>query len=246
MVEARAENLPPTPAQWPDAVALSVELLRAVRAGQGAAEFDALARLPISELRRSLVSDAEKLAFWINVYNAGIQHALAHAPRQHRLRLKFFAKAGVRVAGRKLTFNAVEHGLLRRSSFAFTLGYLSNPFPSRFERTFRVERKDPRVHFALNCGAASCPPIAVYEPERIDAQLDLAARSYLEPTTVYNRAENGVTVSRLFLWFRGDFGGPDGVRELLERYGLIPAGSAPRLRYAPYDWTLALGRYAPD
>ncbi|WP_322797394.1 DUF547 domain-containing protein [Tepidiforma sp.] len=227
------------------AVALSQQLLRAVRAGQGTAEFEALATLSEGDLRRSLATDADKLAFWINVYNAGIQRVLAESPDRYSRRLRFFSTFGVEVAGHHLTFNAIEHGMLRRSMFAFSLGYMANPFPGRFERAFRLQRRDPRVHFALNCGAASCPPIAFYDPALIDAQLDLAAHSYLDTTTSYDPATNTVTVTRLFLWFRGDFGGPAGIRRLLARYEQIPPGSAPRLHFAPYDWTLSLDNYAP-
>lgn len=244
MVHSLSEQRIPggSPAAGP--VALSQDALRAVRSDQADSEFDALASLSEDELRRSLATDAEKLAFWINVYNAGIQRTLGASPDRYRRRLRFFATAGVRVAGRHLTFNAIEHGLLRRSMFAYSLGYLQNPFPGRFERSFQLQRRDPRVHFALNCGAASCPPVSVYDPALIDAQLDLAARSYLQSTTSYEPAENTVTVTRLFLWFRGDFGGPAGIRQLLARYEQIPPGAAPRLRFAPYDWTLALDRYS--
>ena len=38
---------------------------------------------------------------------------------------------------------------------------------------------DPRIHFALNCGAKSCPPIRVYSPPNLDSQLNRAAASFL-------------------------------------------------------------------
>ena len=37
---------------------------------------------------------------------------------------------------------------------------------------------DPRIHFALNCGAASCPPIRVYTPERLEFGLAAAASAF--------------------------------------------------------------------
>lgn len=215
--------------------------LSAVRRGAGEEELEALAKLTVAQLRAALPGDREKLAFWINVYNAGIQRELRRGPELYRHRFRFFARGGVKVAGRRLRFNAIEHGMLRRSMFGYSLGYVSNPFPGPFEREFRLERRDLRVHFALNCGAASCPPIAAYDPGAIDAQLDLAARGYLEGETTFDGARGVVTVPRLFLWFRRDFGGPRGTNALLRHFGVIPPSAHPRVRYGGFDWTLTPG-----
>ena len=37
-----------------------------------------------------------------------------------------------------------------------------------------VEKVDPRIHFALVCGAKSCPPIKLYTPENLEEALDSA------------------------------------------------------------------------
>ena len=201
----------------------------------------AIAQLSAADLARALTTQQQKLAFWMNVYNAGIQRTLRTEPGLYRHRLRFFGRNGVTVAGHQLSFNAIEHGLLRRSMFAYSLGYAANPIPGSFERQFRVDVRDARVHFALNCGAASCPPIAAYDAELVDGQLDIATASYLAAECAYDAASNSVTVPRLLLWFRGDFGGKQGILELLRRYECIPPGAAPRLRYARYDWTLSVG-----
>ena len=233
-------SVPPAGPQS-DVVALSAMALRAARAGTGDDELDSLASLTPGELRDGLLGDAEKLAFWINVYNAGIQYLLRRDPGAYGRKWRFFASAGVTIAGRRLSFNAIEHGMLRRSRFGYSLGYLSNPLPNGFERQFRLERPDPRIHFALNCGAASCPPISTYFAESIDAQLDLAAGSYVESECRYDPGSNIVTVPRLFFWFHGDFGGRRGTVEFLRRYAQLPPAVQPRVKYGPYDWTLAMG-----
>ena len=48
---------------------------------------------------------------------------------------------------------------------------------------------DPRIHFALNCGAVSCPPIAVYEGESLDEQLDIATEGFLEGNTIVDKED---------------------------------------------------------
>lgn len=214
--------------------------MRDARAGIGDDAFNRLARLSLPALASGLRTDPEKLAFWINVYNGGIQYELRRDPGAYRFRSWFFARRGVTVAGRWLSFNAIEHGMLRRSMFGYSLGYVSNPLPGSFERRFRMRVRDPRVHFALNCGATSCPPISGYDPDQIESQLDLAARSYLEGECRFDRRANRIELPRLFLWFRGDFGGPAGIHDILRRHQIVPPGTRPRLRYRDYDWSLRL------
>jgi hypothetical protein len=107
---------------------------------------------------------------------------------------------------------------------------------------FYPRSSDPRVHFALNCGARSCPPVSYYAGETLDRDLGLAATGFCEDdanvrasvcqrTSVDSRARTttvlNVTVSALFRWYRGDFGAND--REVLERVeAWCPPGSAKR------------------
>ena len=116
-------------------------------------------------------------------------------------------------------------------------------FVNDFEKQFRLEEVDFRIHFALNCGAASCPPIAFYSAENIDKELDMATASYLESDVEYYKAENKVVVSKLFQWFIADFGGKSGIIQILKKYGVIPASENPKISYKPYDWTLSLENY---
>jgi hypothetical protein len=167
------------------------------------------------------------------------------SPEAFDARNAFFTAPLVAVAGQRLSLDDVEHGLLRGSRPKWGGGYVRNPFPGAFERAFRVRERDHRVHFALNCGAAACPPIAAYEADRIDAQLDLATGSYLGSEVEYDPGAGVVRVPRLLLWFRGDFGGRDGILGLLRDHDCIPAGASPRIRYREYDWSLRTGTFAP-
>ena len=103
-------------------------------------------------------------------------------------------------------------------------------------RISRDDKNDPRVHFALNCGARSCPPVSYYAGETLDRDLGLAATGFCEDdanvSARVSQTSNGatvliVTVSALFRWYRGDFGAND--REVLERVeAWCPPGSAKR------------------
>jgi hypothetical protein len=107
---------------------------------------------------------------------------------------------------------------------------------------------DPRIHFALNCGAKSCPPIAAYTPDGIDDELDVATESYLSGTVRYEPdagllGRGVVHVPRLMLWYRGDFGGKSGILALLRAFDQVPEGARPRLKHLAYDWSLAPGEF---
>ncbi len=185
------------------------------------------------------------LAFWTNLYNAGTQLLLERRPALYESPLRFvrfFRADAVTVAGHDLGLDAIEQGILRGGRSRYGLGYLPRlPWP--FERRYRVDL-DSRIHFALNCGAESCPPIRAYEPDRIDDQLDLATESYLEGTVDYDPGAGVVRLPRLFLWYRGDFGGGRGIRRFLRAYDAIPADADPSLRYRSWDWSRAAGRFA--
>lgn len=120
---------------------------------------------------------------------------------------------------------------------------LYNAFPSRFERRFRVERADPRIHFALNCGAVSCPAIRFYSAERLEAELDLATRAFLASEARHDPAADRVDVSPIFRLYQGDFGGTRGILDFLRRHEVIPEGARPRLGYLPYDFSPKLGAF---
>jgi hypothetical protein len=219
-------------------------LLAVRRGGDPTPHADRLASLAPGRLRTALGDDDARRAFWLNVYNAGAHHRLRADPSLYDRRTRFFRRDLLTVAGHDLSLDDVEHGLLRRSLTAWGLGYVPRLRPDAFERTHRVAERDPRVHFALNCGAASCPPIAAYEADRVDEQLRLATESYLEMEVTYDAATNLVRVPRLFLWFPGDFGGRSGTRAFLRAHGAVPADAGRvRLRYRSYDWSLSLDAF---
>lgn len=224
---------------------LARNLLLAVRRNEPTEAFrHTLAGLNADELARVLGTDAARKAFWINLYNAFSQLLLAeHRTAFEQSRARFFATKWVPVAGFQVSLNDMEHGVLRRSKVWWSLGYLNKLMPSKFERMFRVEQVDFHIHFALNCGANSCPPIAVYDADHLESQLELATASFLETETRYDHATNTAHVSRLLLWYLGDFGGKNGIRRLLETQGRIPVGRRPRIRFNTYDWSLALGNF---
>lgn len=210
-------------------------------------QLDWLAGLDFKPFVASFRKDEDRLAFWINLYNGLTVHYLRNKPellQDSSSRRAHFNDKKIRIAGKDLSLNIIEHGILRRSKVWWSLGYLPDPFSSRTVKELRVEKLDPRLHFALNCGGKSCPPIRHYEPEKIHDQLELASASFIESES--SIAEDGGTVhiSRLFQWYQGDFGGLQGIRSWIAAYLPVPQGKW-KIKYQAYDWTLGLPDVPP-
>lgn len=197
-----------------------------------------------------------RIAFWINLYNAlmldaVIEFEVVQSVTEGRLGiLAFFRRAAYEIAGRRLSSNDIEHGILRDNR---GFPYLPGPHFSADDprRSWAVSPLEPRIHFALNCASLSCPPIRIYTPENIGQQLDLAARNFVDQSTRVNPQTNTLHTSALFKWYQVDFGSQDGVIEFItshlpqdERRGwVIERRHEVKLRYEPYDW--GLNQYRP-
>jgi len=165
---------------------LAQDLLVACKRGDSTADLRAaLAALDDGDLRPLREDRETALAFWLNCYNAGTQVLLTEHPDHYESSLRFirfFSAPAITVAGTQLSLDRIENGLLRGGRSKYGLGYLPKLLVTTFENRHRLRDCDPRIHFALNCGAESCPAIRAYEPQRIADQLNLATRSYLETT----------------------------------------------------------------
>jgi hypothetical protein len=222
--------------------------LEALRAGEDPSpSLDRLADASNDALRSLREDRATALAFWTNLYNVGTQLLLDRRPDLYDSRLRmvrFFRAPAVTVAGTDCSLDTIEHGILRGSRSKYGLGYLPRVFVSSFERRYRLDDPNPRVHFALNCGAASCPAIRAYAADDIDEQLDMATGAYLDTAVTYDAVTDTAALPQLFRWYRGDFDGPSGIRGLLREYEVIPDGASPSLSYRSWDWRRAAEKFA--
>ncbi|WP_232625191.1 DUF547 domain-containing protein [Pareuzebyella sediminis] len=224
---------------------LSEELLTRIKNKQQTNQLRTkLYTIPLETLQNSLKTDDQKLAFWINIYNAYIQIKLTEQPSLYKDRDAFFKKDQIPIAGRLVSFDKIEHGIIRKSQWKLGLGLVGKWFPDKFERELRVEENDYRIHFALNCGAQDCPPVAIYKPEKLDKQLEKSTKNYLQKTSTFNPTTGEAKITSLFSWFRGDFGLESGIEEILKKYGIIPTTENISLTYKDYDWTLDLNNWS--
>lgn len=205
-------------------------------------EVKILEESTLEDLTSELKNDKQKLAFWLNIYNAFIQISLTENPDLYKDRGKYFTTPRVNIAGEILSFDDIEHDIMRRSRIKISWGYLRKYFRPKWERKLRVDDIDWRIHFALNCGAKSCPPVAVYTVDNLDYELDFMTTQYLKEQTTYEAETKTAKSVSLFSWFRADFGGLCGARDILYNYNIIPE-KAENLEFKNYDWTLSLGNF---
>ncbi len=226
-----------TQAQPSCALDFSEDLFYNYRMNYDYAEYqDSLANMPFEKLKTDLNTDAKKMVFWLNIYNVYAQIHLENNPEDYKRRMKFFSEKFIVIAGQKFSLNKIEHGILRKSKALAFRGALPKLFPSKMERELRVDEPDYRLHFALNCGAKSCPPIAYYELIHIDDQLDMSAQRFLHETTSVKSEQNQVEVSRIMSWYRADFGGKKGIVKWLKHYEVIAQDQNPSVKFKKYDW----------
>eukprot|EP00284_Hemiselmis_tepida_P013948 CAMPEP_0174919374 /NCGR_PEP_ID=MMETSP1355-20121228/3626_1 /TAXON_ID=464990 /ORGANISM="Hemiselmis tepida, Strain CCMP443" /LENGTH=467 /DNA_ID=CAMNT_0016164595 /DNA_START=133 /DNA_END=1533 /DNA_ORIENTATION=+ len=157
------------------------------------------------------VPHEERAAFFINVYNALVIHKMAVEGRPVSLwqRYKFFTRPGYIISGQPYSLNDIENGILRANKpppMSSTRQFSRIDPRSRFA----LRKVDPRVHFALVCGARSCPPIQTYDSENLDEALTCAAQAFFEGDGILlDEARGEVSVTRICKWYRSDFGEDD-------------------------------------
>ncbi len=210
----------------------------------GMVDYDAFKASPefpkyldaLSKADPAALDDKERLAYWINVYNAYTIELINEHQERVSIRnidktLGIAAKGPwhetlVKAGGQVYHLDNVEHGIIRR------------------------QFQEPRIHFALVCAAMSCPPLRseAYTGAKLDAQLTEQARTFLA-TPAKNRIDlKTATVygSPIFVsYYREDFGSTDAaIGKFLAQFypdgpekELLLSGKF-KLVATDYDWTL--------
>jgi hypothetical protein len=177
-----------------------------------------------------------QLAFWINLYNAQtIRVVLDNYPvesirdiKDGPLSIGPWNRKDLTVAGTPISLNDIEHGIIRP---AF---------------------KEPRIHYALNCAAVSCPNLApkAWRGATLDADFSKAEQAYLADDRGIQIDPNGrVTASKIFIWFREDFGqnNKEVLAQLIEKAPHSKQGPLrARGRIDRYEYNWALNDASPQ
>lgn len=227
-----------------DYVNVSILMLGELKNGKETSTIQKdLADISLEELAIRLDTDAKRKTFWINVYNSFIIIILQKDPALYAHRTTFFTQKRINIAGNTFSFDDIEHGIIRRSKLKIGMGLIENPFPGKMEQLLRVEKTDPRIHFALNCGAGSCPPVRIYHTDTIDQELDEATKDYLSRTMKYDSETQVLTTTPLMSWFSGDFGNKKGILAWYKKFDLLDADAQPKIKCHAYDWTLDIDKF---
>lgn len=205
----------------------------------------ALRNMDISELK----TGKEKIAFWINLYNVIVIHGVIELGVRDSVKevMNFFRRIRYLIGGMHFSPEDIEHGILRgnrrppRSIFRM--------FGKNDRRlNLSIEPIDPRIHFGLVCASSSCPPIDFYTPEKLDEELDIAGRTFLNAGGIkIDRDMKRVSLSRIFYWYADDFG--QSLAERLRfiaqflydedrRNFLMENAGALKVDHQKYDWRL--------
>ena len=165
----------------------------------------------------SSFSRGEKLAFYINAYNAWILSEVLQKYPTKSIKdplFTFFLSKRITVAGERMSFNHLEKDIIR------PLG-------------------EPRIHFALNCASRSCPPLRSepYSGVQLDTQLDEQARGYSNNERGVKASGDTAQLSKIFDWYKEDFGGEAGVSAFLKKHRREKS-EFKAVSYLEYDWSL--------
>ena len=173
--------------------------------------------------------EKEKLAFWINGYNAlAVKGILDAYPVDSVMKItgledgKFFKEPKYKIAKMELSLDQIENEKIRKD-FA-----------------------EPRIHFVLNCTALSCPKLRqnAITKDNLDAEMDAAAKDYIIKDTQVDKKKRTVSASKIFEWFKGDFEKDGGsVNEFLAKYMddaklASVTRKAKKISHHEYDWAL--------
>lgn len=176
-------------------------------------------------------STNEKLAYWINAYNAfTIQLILNNADQKitsikdigSKIKIPFVNTPWdvkfIKIGGKEMDLNNIEHGIIRK------------------------QFNEPRIHFALVCAAKSCPPLRneAFVASRLSAQLDDQGKKFInDPLKNKVNNENSAELSKILDWYSGDFKkNGKTVIDWVNKYSSVKLKPNASLNYKEYYWDL--------
>ncbi len=182
------------------------------------------------------LSEDEQLAFWLNVYNAYTLKAICDKyPVKNMAQLGFgpllvsaalgktvWDKPLVVVNHKKYSLKNIDHTVIR----------------GRF--------KDPKIQFALYCGAVSCPPLRneVYQAARLKEQLMDQTNIFFNGSqwNTFDLESKTADLSPIMNWNAKYFG--DNQKDVFKFIaGFAPADVRESLRNQPDSWAVQYGQY---
>lgn len=170
-----------------------------------------------------LASNDEKLAYWINTYNVLTVDLITREKETESIKnlgtlfKNPWKRFAWKINGTNYTLDGIEHGIIRKLN-------------------------DPRIHFAINCAAKSCPDLRkeAYRANKLNAQLQHQVNLTLTNSTKgfeITEENKAVKVSKVMDWFAEDFNSGN-VNKWLQTYKKGIVNNDTKISFFPYDWSL--------
>jgi hypothetical protein len=172
-------------------------------------------------------SETEKLAYWINAYNAfTVKLIVNNYPINSIKELNpspyiplvnsVWTKKFFKLNGRPTNLDEIEHKMLRK------------------------QFHEPRIHFAINCASVSCPVLRneAYTAGKLESQLADQAIRFINNDLRNKITKDHIQISRIFQWFKGDFTKEGNLITFLNKYSEVEIASNAEVDYLKYDWGL--------
>ncbi|WP_323755349.1 DUF547 domain-containing protein [Roseivirga sp.] len=172
-------------------------------------------------------SEDEKLAYWINVYNAfTVKLIIDNYPLVSIKDLNptlsvptvntVWTKDFFTIGGEDFNLDRVEHDILRK------------------------EFAEPRIHFAINCASFSCPVLRAeaFTANKVETQLAEQARAFINDPNRNKVTKNKVELSKIFSWFGGDFKKGQSLIQFLNKYSKVKIDENAEVDFMDYQWSL--------
>lgn len=162
-------------------------------------------------------SKNEKLAFWINAYNAfTIKLINDNWPVKSIRDIKDpWKQKNIKIGGETYDLNTIEHEILRKM-------------------------QEPRIHFAIVCASYSCPKLLneAYTTEKMESQLEAQTKSFVNDTKRNKITATKAELSELFNWFKSDFTSKGTLIEYINKYSTVQINKNAKVSHLTYDWSL--------
>ncbi|AWW00733.1 DUF547 domain-containing protein [Arcticibacterium luteifluviistationis] len=193
------------------------------------AQLDKYLALVSKSAPASSWSTNEKLAYWINAYNAFTVKLILDNADQNissikdigsKIKIPFVNTPWdvkfIKIGGKEMDLNNIEHGIVRK------------------------QFKEPRIHFALVCAAKSCPPLRneAFVASKLSAQLDDQGVRFINDSFKNEVSASKMNVSKLFDWYGGDFKKTDDIENWINKYAKTKAKKGTEVTYKEYYWGL--------
>ncbi|KAL8029755.1 hypothetical protein ABFX02_14G245400 [Erythranthe guttata] len=168
------------------------------------------------------LSHRQKLAFWINMYNACIMHGFLQygvpSVSSPEKLLTLINKATLTIAGSSINAHAIERFILRKPSDSPDKEILGRGGKDNKQmivhQLYGLETPDPNIVFALCCGARSSPAVKIYTAEGVTGELERSKLEYLQ-AAIMVKSNKRIGIPELVLKNKHDFADHD-VDSLME------------------------------